>query len=172
MILSHHPARIAMTAVIFFGLSYFPLAQITIHHYPVQISCDVDGLPDLPPVTASAADGKLYTDYSEEIFSGGCLGTLVRTFTFTDSSGNKAAAQQFVSITDNQPPILYGEAGNISTTTEMIPEPAQFASRDNSGREYPVLFSEKRDGNTIRRTWTCTDDCGNTAEKVQVITLE
>jgi hypothetical protein len=155
-----------------FGLFLSTAAQITIHHYPIQISCDVDGLADLPPVTASAADGKLNTAYTEELFSGGCLGTLVRTFTFTDASGNKAAAQQFVSITDNQPPVLYGEAGNISTTTEMIPEPALFASRDNSGREYPVQFSEKRDGNTIRRTWTCTDDCGNTAEKVQIITLE
>jgi hypothetical protein len=147
-------------------------SQITVDPYSIKIACDVDGLSELPLLTATSASGPVTTELKEDVFSGGCLGTLVRTFNFTDAAGNLASAQQFVNITDNQPPMLFGEARDISTTSEMIPEPAQFASRDNSGKEYPVLFTEKREGKIIRRIWTCTDDCGNTTEKLQVITLE
>jgi hypothetical protein len=147
-------------------------AQINIAPYSVQISCDVDGLPELPAITATSSAGQVASAYKEEIFSGGCLGTLVRTFDFSDPAGNKAMAQQFVNITDNEAPVLYGEARDLSTTAELLPEPVQFASRDNSGKEFPVQFSEKKEGNQIIRIWTCTDDCGNVAEKRQVITIE
>lgn len=171
----HMQTKQALLALLIFitqGIFSEINAQITVQPYSIKITCDVDGLTELPALTASSPFGTVSTEYIEEIFSGGCLGTLVRTFNFTDPAGNKASAQQFVSITDNQAPILFGEVRDISTTSEMIPEPVQFASRDNSGNEYPVVFSEKKEGNTIRRTWTCTDECGNTSEKIQIITLE
>lgn len=148
------------------------LAQITIAPFPAQIKCDIDGVSELPAIEATSTAGKVRVTAKEDIFSGGCLGTLVRTFDFTDDAGNKASAQQFVSLTDNEAPKLYGEAPDISTTDDMIPEPVTFASRDNSGRSYDVIFSESKNGNQIIRIWTCTDDCGNEAEKKQIITLE
>jgi hypothetical protein len=148
------------------------ISQIVVDAFPQEIKCDVDGLPELPPLTASSPAGKVNFTLSEEIFSGGCLGTLVRTFNFTDPAGNMARAQQFVSITDNEAPKLYGEVKDISTTDDMIPEPTMFASRDNSGHNYDVIFSEKKEDKKITRTWTCTDACGNTATRTQVITIE
>lgn len=163
---------LVIAGIALIAFSNHVVAQISIAPYAMKITCDVDGLPELPPITATSSSGTVKSDYKEEIFSGGCLGTLVRTFNFTDTAGNSAMAQQFVTITDNQAPVLFGEARDISTTAELVPEPVQFASRDNSGRECPVVFSEKKENNKIFRTWTCTDDCGNVAEKKQIITIE
>ncbi len=147
-------------------------AQIKIQPYSREISCDVDALADLPTIAASSASGKVEIAYSENIYSGGCLGTLVRTFSYSDEMGNKAEAQQIVHIIDNKPPRLLGEAPNISTTPDMIPEPAQFAAIDNSSETYDVLFSEVKQDKRITRVWTCTDSCGNIARKTQVIQIE
>lgn len=147
-------------------------AQIKIQSYQHEISCDIDALSDLPTISATSASGKVTLEYSENIFSGGCLGTLVRTFAYTDTSGEKAEAQQIVHITDRVPPRLMGEAPNISTTLEMVPEPAQFAAVDNSGESFDVIFKEVKQEKRITRVWTCTDSCGNVARKTQIITLE
>jgi len=108
-------------------------AQIKILSYSHETSCDIDALHDLPTIGATSANGKVDISYAENIYSGGCLGTLVRTFNYTDEAGNKAEAQQIVHITDNKPPRLLGEAPNITTTPDLVPEPAQFAAIDNSG---------------------------------------
>jgi hypothetical protein len=147
-------------------------AQIKILSYSHEISCDIDALHDLPTIGATSANGKVDISYAENIYSGGCLGTLVRTFNYTDEAGNKAEAQQIVHITDNKPPRLLGEAPNITTTPDLVPEPAQFAAIDNSGESYDVLFNEIKQDKRITRVWTCTDSCGNIARKTQVILFE
>ena len=153
-------------------LCIFSDAQIKIQSYQHEISCDIDALANLPTITATSSSGKVTLDYSENIFSGGCLGTLVRTFSYTDASGEKAEAQQIVHITDRIPPRLLGEAPNITTSREMSPEPAQFAAIDNSGESFDVIFKEVKQDKRITRVWTCTDSCGNVARKTQIITLE
>ena len=154
------------------SLCIYSPAQIKIQSYQHEISCDIDALADLPTISATSAAGKVTLDYSENIFSGGCLGTLVRTFAYTDPAGEKAEAQQIVHITDRIPPRLLGEAPNISTTADMVPEPAQFAAVDNSGETFDVIFKEVKQDKRITRVWTCTDSCGNVARKTQIITLE
>jgi hypothetical protein len=153
-------------------LCLFSRAQIKVSSYQHEISCDIDALSDLPTISASSAAGKVNITYSENIYSGGCLGTLVRTFTYTDPAGNTGEAQQIVHITDHTPPRLLGEAPNITTTPDMVPAPAQFAAVDNSGESFDVLFKEVKQDKRITRVWTCTDSCGNVARKTQIITLE
>jgi hypothetical protein len=153
-------------------LCIYSSAQIKIQSYQHEISCDIDDLADLPTISASSPEGKVNINYSEHIYSGGCLGTLVRTFTYTDPVGGSAEAQQIVHITDRVPPKLLGEAPNITTTIDMVPEPAQFAAIDNSGEPFDVLFKEIKQDKRITRLWTCTDSCGNVARKTQIITLE
>lgn len=153
-------------------LCIYSSAQIKIQSYQHEISCDIDDLADLPTISASSPSGKVSINYSENIYSGGCLGTLVRTFSYTDPAGGTAEAQQIVHITDRTPPRLLGEAPNITTTPDMIPEPAQFASVDNSGETFDVLFKEVKQEKRITRVWTCTDSCGNVSRKTQIITLE
>lgn len=153
-------------------LCTFSFAQIQIQSYQHEISCDIDDLAKLPTITATSPQGKVNMSYEENIYSGGCLGTLVRTFKYSDASGKTAEAMQIVHITDRQPPRMLGEAPNISTTRDMVPEPAQFAPVDNSGESFDVIFKEVKTEQRITRLWTCTDSCGNIARHTQIITLE
>lgn len=153
-------------------LCVFSTAQVQVQAYAHEISCDIDALADLPTITATSPAGKVSIQYDEQIYSGGCLGTLVRTFKYADPAGNTGEATQIVHITDMQPPRLLGEAPNISTTRDMIPEPAQFAAVDNSGESFDIIFKEVKSADRITRLWTCSDSCGNIARLTQVITLE
>ena len=153
-------------------LCIYATAQIQIQSYQHEISCDIDALQDLPTINATSPTGKVAIGYDEHIYSGGCLGTLVRTFKYADADGNTAEAQQIVHITDMQPPRMLGEAPNISTTRDMVPEPAEFAAVDNSGETFDVIFKEVKSEGRITRMWTCTDSCGNIARRTQIITLE
>jgi hypothetical protein len=153
-------------------LCIYSNAQIKVQSYQHEISCDIDALADLPTISATSPSGKVSINYSENIYSGGCLGTLVRTFSYTDPAGGTAEAQQIVHITDRVPPKLLGEAPNITTTVDMVPEPAQFAAVDNSGEQFDVIYKEVKQDKRITRLWTCTDSCGNVARKTQTITLE
>jgi len=147
--------------------------QITIKDYPKQFQCEVDATDQLEFPTATSSCGVVTTKFNEEIFSGGCLGTVVRTITYTDACGNKAEAQQYITLTDNLEPTLYGVPKNIEiTATQAIPAAVMISSRDNSGQNFEVFFNESREENIITRTWTCTDACGNVAQAVQTITIK
>jgi hypothetical protein len=78
----------------------------------------------------------------------------VRTFKYVDAAGETGEAMQIVHITDHQAPRLLGEAPNITTTRDMIPEPAQFAAVDNSGESFDVIFKEVKSEQRITRLWT------------------
>jgi hypothetical protein len=148
-------------------------AQITIKDYPKQFTCEVDATDQLEFPTATSSCGTITTKFNEEIFSGGCLGTVVRTIYYTDGCGNKAEAQQYITLTDNLEPTLYGVPKSIEIEkTQPIPAAVMISSRDNSGQNFDVIFNETREGNIITRTWTCTDACGNTAKGVQTITIK
>ena len=154
-------------------LSLISLGQITIEDYPKQFQCEVDATDQLEFPTATSSCGTVTIKFNEEIFSGGCLGTVVRTIYYSDNCGHKAEAQQYITLTDNLEPTLYGVPKNIEiTAAEAIPAAVMISSRDNSGQNFEVFFNETRDGNVITRKWSCTDACGNIAEAVQTITIK
>lgn len=151
----------------------FLSAQITIAKYPVEFKCSVDATDQLEFPEATSPCGEVTRTFDEQIFSGGCLGNVVRTITYTDACGNKAQAQQYITLTDNLEPELIGVPANITLKKgDTIPKAPVVDSRDNSGQLYPVEFVETQKDNVITRIWTCTDACGNVAEARQTITLE
>lgn len=147
------------------------VAQITVQKYPLEITCDVEALMELPPVQAESAFGGLVVRLEEEIFSGGCLGTLVRTFHFEDKTGAKAQATQTVHITDIMPPDLIGVPKDITAKAHQIPVAYPVDARDNSGSICEVQFEEKIEPHRIIRTWTTSDPCGNITTSRQIITI-
>jgi large repetitive protein len=147
------------------------MAQITIQKYPREITCDIDAITELPTIQAESLFGGLVVHLEEEIFSGGCLGTLVRTFHFEDKAGEKATAIQTVHLTDIMPPDLIGVPANLTVKKDEIPPVFPIDARDNSGQFCEVQFSEKQEGNKIFRTWSATDPCGNQNSATQVLTI-
>ena len=110
----------------------------------------------------------------------GCANTktIIRTWTVTDECGNATSADQTITVQDTTPP-------TISTPNDVIIECTEDESSANTGVATgtdtcgTVSITQSDDvtigcGNTriILRTWTATDDCGNTTSADQIITVQ
>jgi hypothetical protein len=149
-------------------------AQITVPDYAKKINCAVDAVDMLEAPQASSACGPITTTIDDQIFSGGCLGTLVRNYTFTDQCGNKATADRYILLTDNDAPQLIGLPADltINPVTQPVPPAAKVSASDNSGQLIAVTLTETRNNDVITRIWTAEDPCGNKAEARQRIWLK
>ncbi len=104
-----------------------------------------------------------------------CNGQPIKvTWTGTDNCGNQTIFIGYLTITDGEDPVLQ----NVPTTLHLtdcgnIPPPANVTATDACDPNVQVTFSETSSGPTcdriIIRTWTATDDCGNTATGSQTI---
>nr|WP_229734117.1 T9SS type A sorting domain-containing protein [Flavobacterium orientale] len=106
------------------------------------------------------------------------LGTVTRTWTATDCSGNSSSASQTITIEDTTAPVFVGNLpANMTVECDVVPEPTVVTATDNCG-EVTVIFSEQSEagdcvGNyTLTRTWTVTDCAGNTTSHTQIVTVE
>jgi hypothetical protein len=149
-------------------------AQITVADYAKKINCAVDAVDMLEAPRTSSTCGPITTTIDDQIFSGGCLGTLVRNYTFTDQCGNKATADRYILLTDNDAPQLIGVPADltINPVTQPVPPAAKVSASDNSGQRIDVMLTETRESDVITRTWTAEDPCGNKAEARQRIWLK
>ncbi len=163
-----------LSMVVISTLSFSILfGQISVSNYPKEIRCTVDELPLLERVLATSETGPVTTQINEQIFSGGCAGTMVRTYTFSDKFDNYASAEQYIYLSDNKAPLLVGIPADITLKLgDKIAPPPLVECVDNSHRLYLVYYSEAKTEVQIIRTWTCTDDCGNSSQAKQVITIE
>ena len=100
--------------------------------------------------------------------------TLSRTWTATDRGGNAASASQLVTVSDT-PPRLAGVPDDAVVPCDAVPPPVSATASDNCDPSPRVTFAESRvDGDcpgtyVLRRAWTVTDRCGNTATATQVL---
>jgi hypothetical protein len=146
-------------------------AQITVNDYTIKLRADINALDQIEPVTASSTCGPVEVVVEELTFSGGCLGTLARTYNFTDGCGNTASAQQFITLEDSTPPVFTSVPNAVTASADALPEVATLSATDNSNEPVDITFHEFREKHQITRTWTAQDQCGNTAIASQVITL-
>jgi uncharacterized repeat protein (TIGR01451 family) len=106
-----------------------------------------------------------------------CSDQLTRTWTATDDCGNSTSAVQRITALDNTPPVITvppdvilefgvslppGNTGGWATAIDDRDPSPTIIYRDSSSGTCPVV---------ITRTWTATDDVGNSASAVQIITL-
>ncbi|MFO0828566.1 MAG: HYR domain-containing protein [Phycisphaerales bacterium] len=143
----------------------------------LSVSCDA--VP--PPATVTAVDNlDLHpnVNYSELPTPGSCPGSysLTRTWTATDASGNTASLTQIVTVADTTPPVLQNVP--LDATVQCDPaSPPTVTAIDNCDSNATVAFGEEHiAGMTpgtyqLRRTWTATDWCGNTAVATQTINV-
>lgn len=108
-----------------------------------------------------------------------CGYQIIRTFTATDDCGNTATAQQVITVTDTGAPVLVGVPADITvdlTAGQSVPAPANVTATDECDSDVTVTFTEMEDtkdcGYLLIRTWTATDDCGNTAQATQMISVD
>lgn len=141
------------------------------------ISCNQ--IPEVPTVTATddCADD-LEVTFAQNIYGLTCDEQQInRIWTVTDNCGNTTTAQQTITILDDAEPSLIGIPDNIALScSSTIPTPPSVTASDDCDDDLEVTFSEEINGNTcdayqIIRTWSVTDDCGNTTSNQQVISI-
>ncbi len=157
-------------------IAFLPLigmAQISVSEYPMKITVNIDALDLLPALSASSTCGPVAASFTDQLFSGGCLGTLSRTYTFADDCGNTRTAMQFILLEDTAAPVFNSSPEDIqlSVGQSAVPAAPEVTASDNSKNEVKVTFHQFNNGGTITRTWTATDDCGNVEVMRQVITI-
>jgi len=130
------------------------------------------------PQVSDNCDADVTLTMNEETIAGSCADnyTIIRTWTATDNCGNSAVATQTINVGDNTDPILSGVPGNETVECGQIPSaPTTVTATDNCDDNVNIEFDEvEQAGNcegtsTIIRTWTATDDCGNSAVATQTI---
>jgi len=130
---------------------------------------------------ASASDncGEVTIDEVSETIAGDCAGnyTITRTFTATDDAGNSTSATQTITVQDTTAPEFTSVPADYTAecSDELILDDA--SASDNCGAVSIEVSSETIDGDaagnyTVVRTFTATDDCGNSTSATQTITVQ
>jgi len=122
---------------------------------------------------------------TDEIIEGNCVGnyTILRTYYAEDDCGNIGSDVQVITVIDTIGPVITCPVDVTIECTESI-DPAVnstlgVATATDGCSDMPVIaYSDATlEGDcpqeyTITRTWSATDDCGNTTTCVQVITVD
>ncbi|MBI5371821.1 MAG: gliding motility-associated C-terminal domain-containing protein, partial [Sphingobacteriales bacterium] len=108
-----------------------------------------------------------------------CPETITRTYSVTDNCGNQITVTQLIQITD---PIMPTASNPVGVTVQCIGDvPAADPlvvtdEADNNGVPVVAFVSDVSDGNTcpetITRTYSVTDDCGNQITVTQTIVVD
>ena len=114
-----------------------------------------------------------------ETTAGDCAGnyTITRTFTATDDAGNSTSATQTITVQDTTAPEFTSVPADYTAecSDELILDDA--SASDNCGTVSIEVSSETLAGDaagnyTVVRTFTATDDCGNSTSATQTITVQ
>lgn len=112
-----------------------------------------------------------------------CNNVITRTWTATDACGNSASCSQTIAVNDTTPPVITCPA-NATVVFGSLPPAATSASEfraqggsiaDNCDADPSVTSSDTTQGAcpmVITRTYTVTDECGNSSTCQQIITVD
>ena len=142
----------------------------------VSIECGSPLPQDLPLAEDNCSDPVLVTLVSVDSLPGECPQdwTVIRTFAASDACGNEATAQQTMTISDTQAPTMDNLPADIVLACgEDLPDHAVTAF-DACGQvtlteAVDTLLIDCPGSFTLIRTFTATDDCGNSTEAQQNI---
>jgi len=138
----------------------------------VQVSCG--GIPEIPSMTASDnCDTEVTIMYEENLAISECLTILTRTWLALDNCGNAAFHNQVITVSDNQAPIITGDS-LVNWYCDELGELTVNVTDDCSANptlSYTDIIVGSGCQYNMERTWTATDQCGNTSEFAQTISI-
>ncbi|MFH6769413.1 gliding motility-associated C-terminal domain-containing protein, partial [Gaetbulibacter aquiaggeris] len=146
---------------------------------PTDIAVECDSVPEAEILTASTSCGSVDVIYSEERTDGNCPSSyeLKRTWTVNDNCGSTIAHTQIIIVSDTKAPVAPNAPANITfECIDDVPVAGNLTAVDNCAGNITVGGVDTLDNSNpcnviITRTWTFTDDCGNTSSVVQTITV-
>ncbi len=155
---------------------------------PADATVECSAIPVQPNIQVTdncSASNNITVVKSErrEDIPGACVNNyrLIRTWTATDECGNSSSVQQVLTVTDTTAPVFTTTTpADATAECSAIPAQPDLIARDNcSGNNVTVVKAERREdiagacANNYRliRTWTATDECGNSKTVTQVLTI-
>jgi predicted outer membrane repeat protein len=145
----------------------------------VILECPADTTPSATgEATATDICGAVTITHSDQLQpSCGNAGTLARTWTATDESGNTSTCEQIITVVDTTPPAITCPADvTLQCPVDTSVEANGSASAVDTCSSVAITHSDLWQpgcGNTgtLTRIWTATDECGNSSSCVQIITV-
>ncbi|TAK43538.1 MAG: T9SS type B sorting domain-containing protein [Saprospiraceae bacterium] len=147
---------------------------------PTGTLVNCGAVPPMPSLAGFAATdncgGNVVLQLTETLVPGSCGGNyqLVRMLTATDACGNAASQIQTIEVKDLTPPQISGVPADTTVECGSIPPPAQVLVTDNCDSAPVVTVNDSHTNGcpyTIFRTWTATDECGNSLSRTQRLTV-
>ena len=141
---------------------------------PADATVECDAVPAAADVTATDnCDAAPVVTLEETITPGTCTGqyTITRTWTATDDCGNSSSATQTINVIDTTAPTLVDLPADATVECDAVPAAADVTATDNCDAAPVVTLEETITPGactgqyTITRTWTATDDCGNSSSR-------
>jgi hypothetical protein len=147
---------------------------------PENIIVECNAIPSEADLTASGGCSAVEVSFTATTFFGTCPNSfqINRTWTATDDCGTSVEHTQTVEVYDTTPPVFVEDiATDLEATCETIPQAPVLTATDNCTESLGIVFTESpagscEEGYTILRTWSTTDDCGNSASITQTITVQ
>ena len=136
----------------------------------ITVEC---GSSTVPAVTGNATATDLCSSVTITYSDATSGNKITRTWKAKDAAGNYITDTQVITIVDNTKPIVSAPADiTISCGASTSPKyTGGSATGSDNCSSVTVTYSDVVSGNTIIRTWKGTDESGNSATDVQVITM-
>jgi len=158
----------------------FDITAPILANVPADINADCNTIPPVPAdVTATDnCDTDVLVELNEVIVDNPCGQTITRTWTATDNCGNQTTDSQVISVGDTDAPVFDQIVADITVECDAVPTADVLTVLDNCDSDINIVFDEVQtpgiceDAYTLTRTWEATDDCGNTTQTQQIVTVE
>lgn len=150
---------------------------------PANITVSCESIPAVGNATATDnCDASVTVNYAGETRTNGACAdsyTLTRTWNATDDCGNSATATQLITVQDLVSPTITSTPANTTVSCDAVPAPGNPSATDNCDSDVTITYNgETRVGGTcpytytLTRTWTASDNCGNTTTTTQVLNVQ
>ena len=174
------PTATAPTAVELECSTSLPAAATTIAEFLALTGTDAsDNCTAQASLTVTSSTGALVGDE--------CTGTITRTYTIADACGNTVDVDHVFNISDDTAPIATAPTNvtiecaadvpaSITTHAAYIAAGGTASDNCSSDGDLVITSSDVSDNQTcpetITRTYTIMDDCGNSTQAVQTIVVD
>ncbi len=144
-----------------------------------QVECDQVPEADGEVFAEDNCKGSLDVYTMDAVKPGGCEGNyiIVRTYWAVDDCGNMGTATQTIQVMDTTPPVIMCNITDpeVEVNCKYLPKPAECKAQDNCDQDVKVEVSDEFGWDDLQkhcqlvRTYSATDDCGNTSTVQHVI---
>ncbi len=165
-----------------FAETVFDECTPVLTNVPADITVECDNVPNAPSDVEAICEGETVLPKLEETIDFNSCDdsyTIKRVWTATSQTGNSAVKTQLITVEDNTPPVLSNVPADLITECDAVPVPPNnIYATDDCDSDVDIVFVEFETPGAcsgsyvLTRSWTATDNCGNSAVETQLITVD